>query len=81
VFERAVLLSGGATRLTAADLRFEVTPDDGGGEVLTLEEMERRHVEHVVRIEGGNIDRAATRLGVSRSTLYQKIKRYRDEPG
>ena len=79
VFERAVLLSGGATRLTAADLRFEAGVEDGDAEVLTLDEMERRHVEHVVRLEGGNIDRAAVRLGVSRSTLYQKLKRYRDE--
>jgi DNA-binding NtrC family response regulator len=47
--------------------------------VLTLDEMEHRHIEQVVRLEGGNIDRAAVRLGVSRSTLYQKLKRYRDE--
>jgi DNA-binding NtrC family response regulator len=79
VFERAVLLSGGATRLTAADLRFEAAADDRDGAVLTLDEMEHRHIEQVVRLEGGNIDRAAVRLGVSRSTLYQKLKRYRDE--
>ena len=78
VFERAVLLSGGATRLTVADLRFEAGAEDGDAEVLTLDELERRHVEHVVRLETGNIDRAAARLGVSRSTLYQKLKRYRD---
>jgi DNA-binding NtrC family response regulator len=47
--------------------------------VLTLDELERRHIEHVVRLENGSIDRAATRLGVSRSTLYQKLKRYREE--
>jgi len=81
VFERAVLLSGATTRITAADLRFEETEtsDHGSDEVLTLEEMERRHVEHVVRLESGNIDRAAARLGVSRSTLYLKLKRYRDQ--
>jgi DNA-binding NtrC family response regulator len=60
-----------------ADLRFETTPH-GEAEVLTLEEVERRHIEHVVRLEDGNVDRAAIRLGVSRSTLYHKLKRYRD---
>jgi DNA-binding NtrC family response regulator len=81
VFERAVLLSRGATRLDVADLRFEATPPDDGGdlEVLTLDELERRHVEHVLRLASGNVDRAAAQLGVSRSTLYQKLKRYRDD--
>ena len=80
VFERAVLLSGGATWIDAADLRFEPAPE-ADGEVVTLEEVERRHIEHVVRLEAGNVDRAAFRLGVSRSTLYQKLKRYREAAG
>lgn len=79
VFERAVLVSGGASRITAADLRLETTLE-GGEEVMTLEDLERRHIEHVVRLEAGNVDRAAVRLGVSRSTLYYKLKRYRDHP-
>jgi DNA-binding NtrC family response regulator len=79
VFERAVLVSGGGSWIAAADLRFEATPERDA-EVLTLDELERRHVEHVLRLEDGNVDRAAARLGVSRSTLYQKLKRYRNEP-
>jgi DNA-binding NtrC family response regulator len=79
VFERAVLVSGGATRIAAADLRFDAIPDGGELEVMTLEEVERRHIELVVRLEAGNVDRAAGRLGVSRSTLYQKLKRYRTD--
>jgi DNA-binding NtrC family response regulator len=79
LLERAVLLSGGATRLEAADLRFEPAAD-GDGEALTLEAAERRHVERALAAEGGNVDRAAARLGVSRSTLYGKLKRYRDDP-
>jgi len=80
VFERALLVSGGATRIAAADLRFEVMPDSGD-EVMTLDDVERRHIEHVVRLEAGNVDRAAVRLGVSRSSLYQKLKRYRVDSG
>jgi DNA-binding NtrC family response regulator len=89
VFERAVLRAAGAQRLDVSHLRFEapdpieprLSVEAAGAEVMTLDEMERHHVEHVVRLEGGNIDRAATRLGVSRSTLYQKLKRYRDGDG
>ncbi|HEY0195663.1 MAG TPA: sigma-54 dependent transcriptional regulator, partial [Kofleriaceae bacterium] len=84
VLERGVLMSGGATRLTAEHLRFEAVPEDDEPEgpdadpdFMTLDELERHHVEHMVRLESGNIDRAATRLGVSRSTLYQKLKKYR----
>jgi DNA-binding NtrC family response regulator len=80
VFERARLISGGASRITAADLRFEAVPESEA-EVMTLEDVERRHIEHVLRLEAGNVDRAAFRLGVSRSTLYQKLKRYREEVG
>jgi DNA-binding NtrC family response regulator len=77
VFERAVLVSGGARWIAAADLRFEATAE-GDADVLTLDEVERRHIERVLRLEDGNVDRAAGRLGVSRSTLYQKLKRYRE---
>jgi DNA-binding NtrC family response regulator len=41
---------------------------------LTLTEVERRHIENVLREVGGKVADAATRLGVPRSTLYQKIK-------
>jgi transcriptional regulator of acetoin/glycerol metabolism len=39
--------------------------------------MERRYVERVLLAENGSVDRAATRLGIARSTLYQKLRRYR----
>mgnify|MGYP001574499731 CR=1 FL=1 len=46
-------------------------PSDRESKVL------RRHALHVLRREGGDVDRAATALGVSRSGFYKKIKRYR----
>ena len=42
----------------------------------TLEEVERRYVLRVLEAEGGNVERAAQRLGIPRSTLYQRIKVY-----
>ena len=44
---------------------------------LTIEELERKHVERVLRSESGSVDAAAVRLGISRSALYVRLKRYR----
>ena len=43
---------------------------------LTLAEAERRHIEAVLSAEGGNVPKTAQVLGISRSTLYEKIKRH-----
>jgi DNA-binding NtrC family response regulator len=75
VLERALLLSGGGP-LSRGDLRFEAPADDAGVEEdLTLEELERRHIERVLRRENGHVERAAARLGIPRSSLYERLKR------
>jgi DNA-binding NtrC family response regulator len=43
---------------------------------LTLDQMECRHIERVLADEEWRVDRAAERLAVPRSSLYQKIKRF-----
>ncbi|HEX9460540.1 MAG TPA: sigma-54 dependent transcriptional regulator [Thermoanaerobaculia bacterium] len=80
VIERALLLSHGS-RIAAADLRFDF---DGRGLGATvsgtadkLADVERLHVLRVVGEENGNVERAAVRLGIPRSTLYQKMKSYK----
>jgi DNA-binding NtrC family response regulator len=76
VLERAAILSRGAV-LAPQDLRFapaEAAPE-GDDSRLTLEEVERRHVERVLAEEGGHVERSARRLGVPRSSLYERIKR------
>jgi DNA-binding NtrC family response regulator len=85
VLERAMLLGGGTTRLDRSDLRFEreaarpqPEPFAEADEVTTLAEMERQYVEHVLRRANGAVDRAAAWLGIARSTLYQKLRRYRE---
>jgi DNA-binding NtrC family response regulator len=43
---------------------------------LTLEEVEKRVIEATVQRTGGNIKMAALSLGIDRSTLYEKIRKY-----
>ena len=77
VLERALLLTEGNV-LNRKDLRFtSPTADRGYADGnLTLEELEKKHIEFVLRDEHGKVERAALRLGIARSSLYQKIKKY-----
>ncbi|WP_297151087.1 sigma-54 dependent transcriptional regulator [uncultured Prevotella sp.] len=75
--EKAVILSDGGI-IAAEDI-------DGGNqtrrekpleEVQTLDEMESRMIEKTIKECEGNLSVVAARLGISRQTLYNKIKRY-----
>jgi DNA-binding NtrC family response regulator len=43
---------------------------------LTLKEIEKRKILQTLESEGGNVTRAAHRLGIHRSSLYSKIREY-----
>ena len=43
---------------------------------LTLAELERQYIARILHEESGRVAQAAVRLGVPRSTLYQKVKVY-----
>jgi DNA-binding NtrC family response regulator len=76
--ERAVLLSEGHV-LNRRDLYLDAqTGNEPWPEAtnLTLLELEQYYITKVLQEEQGNVDRAAKRLDVPRSSLYQKIKRY-----
>ena len=45
-------------------------------EPSALEEVERRHVLHVLDALGWNKAEAARVLGINRATLYRKLQRY-----
>jgi DNA-binding NtrC family response regulator len=77
VLERAAILGDGQV-LAARDLRFTVpaAAEEPPDSRLTLEEVERRHVERVLAEEDGHVERAARRLGVPRSSLYDRLRRY-----
>jgi len=74
VIQAAVALAPGHT-IRADDLRLdglEPAPTDVPEE-LSLEEVERRHVQRVLRSVGGNRAAAARILGIDRSTLYRRM--------
>ncbi len=79
VLERAVLLNPSealdseALGLEAGAVRVQAVPDAP----MTLKEAERVLIERMLGEEHGNIERTATRLGISRSSLYQRIQRHR----
>jgi transcriptional regulator of acetoin/glycerol metabolism len=41
-----------------------------------LEAIERQHIARILAAESGNISIAARILGINRTTLYHKIKKY-----
>lgn len=74
--ERAVLLASGEI-LSAADFPGLAGPvGPSSGPPATLEQMEREHILRVLASTGGNKSEAARILGVTRSTLYEKMQRY-----
>ncbi|HXV60478.1 MAG TPA: sigma-54 dependent transcriptional regulator [Vicinamibacteria bacterium] len=45
-------------------------------DLLTMEEVERRYIQHALEMFGGNKARAARALGLDRRTLYRKLRQY-----
>ena len=77
VLDRALLLAESPT-LGVGDLHFDaatgptaplpLTTD------LTLAQLERQHIERVLAEERGRVAAAARKLGIPRSSLYEKLK-------
>ena len=55
--------------------RQDIPPKPGIGDDLTLTDLERRHIEAVLRRCQGNRTRAAEILGIERKSLYRKAER------
>jgi len=81
VIQSAVLLAEGQ-EITAEDLNFSARQKGGkpSGQNLTLlQAMERKTIVQMLKETEGNKLKAASRLGIGRQTLYNKIKLYRVE--
>ena len=75
--EKAVILSdGGMISAEYIDGGNQTRREKPLEEVQTLDEMESRMIEKTIKECEGNLSVVAARLGISRQTLYNKIKRY-----
>jgi Nif-specific regulatory protein len=85
VVERAVVLARSdriesedlaLTKLSTAGDTADVMPAVGAFEPLSLDEVERRHILATLRATNWNKSQTASILGIERSTLDRKIRRY-----
>lgn len=73
--ERAVILASGFT-LTSDDFILKATASrKSKAENLNLDQLEKEAIEKALMQSGGNMNRAAELLGISRFTLYRKIEK------
>lgn len=75
VLERALVLGAGRS-IGPEHLSFEEDRSAPEAGSMTLTDLERLHIERVLREERGRVQAAARRLGIGRSSLYKKIKDY-----
>lgn len=76
--ERALVIARGE-ELTPANFSFQLQAQGtgaAGGNGRSLEDVERAHIEHVWQESAGNHSLAARTLGIDRTTLYKKLKRF-----
>jgi DNA-binding NtrC family response regulator len=79
VMERAVLIADGGA-IGEGELSYLARPRGPAGAPTaseTLADVERAHVLKILREEDGKVEQAAVRLGLPRSSLYNKLKRYK----
>jgi two-component system response regulator AtoC len=80
VLERAMIVGRGADQIEVrhlpSDVRDTSVPNAEVHIPMTLEEVERVHIDRALQARGGNRTHAARELGISRATLIKKIKEY-----
>lgn len=73
--EKAVILSDSGI-LKPEDFVFKSGNRSAESKLFTIEEMERQMIEAALDKFNGNYTAVANQLGITRQTLYNKIKRY-----
>ncbi len=74
--ERAVILAD-KNIITAADFLFNPTTVSPATSLEgSLDEVEARLITYAIEKEKSNLSAVASRLGISRQTLYNKMKKY-----
>jgi len=73
--EKAVILCDGNT-ISTGDLFLNLSHQVQADETLTLEEIEKRHILKELKKNSQSLTLVAQNLGISRTTLYKKVKKY-----
>jgi DNA-binding NtrC family response regulator len=73
--EKAVIMSDSPV-LKPSDFVFSSTPGSGMHNEITLEEMEKKMILDSLKRYSNNMSIVAGKLGITRQTLYNKIKKY-----
>ena len=73
--EKAVILSDDDV-LQAEDFLFKASAAQSSAGLQTLADMERQMIEEALDKYNGNLSFIAEKLGISRQTLYNKLRRY-----
>lgn len=75
IMEKAVIMCDGSD-IMPEHLQIYVARNSVKTAATTLEDVERNVIAEAIASCGGNLTMVAQRLGVTRQTLYNKIKRY-----
>lgn len=80
ILERAIFLSDGAP-IQIEHFRGLESPDSSSlplSEINDLDRLQGEHIMTVIKRSGGNKRKAAEALGISKSALYRKIKKFQE---
>jgi DNA-binding NtrC family response regulator len=73
--EKAVIMSDSQV-LNSSDFVFHSSPHSGFHTEITLEEMEKKLIFESLKRYSNNMSHVAEKLGITRQTLYNKIRKY-----
>ena len=79
VLERAAILCQGGL-ITGEHLSLRATSLVTARRPSSLSDVERRTIEQILRETDGNKSKAARRLGITRTQLYGRLRKYELEP-
>ena len=71
-----ISVSGAQATVPPVPVNGAPGPELESGERTSLADVERAHIERVLRQMDGNVTRTATALGIDRRTLQRKLKAY-----
>jgi DNA-binding NtrC family response regulator len=71
--ERALVVGRGQ-EIRPSDFSLQFEEEVKGGK--TLDDVERAHIQRILRETDSNLSRAARILDIDRTTLYSKLRRY-----